>query len=211
MELQLRILANKRIGPHPIQILSVIYGTLLGDSHLEKRIDYVRISFQQENSNMEYLMWLWNHFKDYGYCSSVKPTLRIRIGKNGKIRRVCRFHTWTYSSLNFLLDEWYRGESKKRVPLNIEEYLTPLALACWAMDDGAKVGKGFKFSTNSFLKEDIEILSKALLNKYGIITTIQSAGVPDQWVLYIVVSSMPIFREIVKNYMVPSMYYKLGI
>lgn len=113
MEQQLRILANKRIGPHPIQILSVIYGTLLGDSHLEKRIDYVRISFQQENSNMEYLMWLWSHFKDYGYCSSVKPTLRIRIGKNGKIRRVCRFHTWTYSSLNFLFDEWYRGGSKK--------------------------------------------------------------------------------------------------
>jgi hypothetical protein len=48
------------------------------------------------------------------------------------------------------------------------------------MDDGAKVGKGFKFSTNCFLKEDIEILSKALLNRYSIVTTIQSAGVPDQ-------------------------------
>jgi hypothetical protein len=45
------------IGPHPLHILSVIYGTLLGgDSHLEKRINKVRISFALENSNVEYLM-----------------------------------------------------------------------------------------------------------------------------------------------------------
>jgi ubiquinol-cytochrome c reductase cytochrome b subunit len=44
-----------RIGPHSLEILSIIYGTLLGDSHIEKRSSNVRISFQQENSNVEYL------------------------------------------------------------------------------------------------------------------------------------------------------------
>lgn len=202
---------NKRIGPHPIQILHVIYGTLLGDSHLEKSIDNVRISFQQESSNMEYLIWLWNHFNQYGYCSPVKPTIQTRIGNKGRTRYICRFHTWTYSSFNFLYDEWYRGGSEKRVPLNIEEYLSPLALACWIMDDGAKIGNGFKFCTNSFLKEDIEILAKALLNKYGIQTAIHSAGVPNQWVLYVKLESMPILRKTVKNFMVESMNYKLGL
>lgn len=207
----IKIRANKIIGPHPIQVLSVIYGTLLGDSHLEKRIDNVRISFQQESNNMEYLIWLWSHFVKYGYCSPVKPTIQTRIGQNGKIRNVCKFHTWTYSSFNFLYDEWYRGGTKKRVPLNIEENLSPLALACWIMDDGAKVGKGFKFCTNGFLKEDIEILSAALSNKYGLNTTIHSAGVPNQWFLYVKVESMPVLRIIVKNHMVQSMYYKLGL
>jgi hypothetical protein len=47
---------NKRIGPHPSHIISIIYGTLLGDSYLEKRINNIRISFEQENNNMEYLM-----------------------------------------------------------------------------------------------------------------------------------------------------------
>jgi len=51
-----KLAGNKRIGPHPEHILSIIYGSLLGDSHLEKRINNVRISFQQENNNMEYLM-----------------------------------------------------------------------------------------------------------------------------------------------------------
>jgi len=48
--------ATSRIGPHPEHIIAIIYGTLLGDSQCEKRIDNVRISFQQENSNAEYLM-----------------------------------------------------------------------------------------------------------------------------------------------------------
>ncbi len=29
--------SNQRVGPHNIDILSVIYGSLLGDGHLEKR------------------------------------------------------------------------------------------------------------------------------------------------------------------------------
>jgi len=48
------------------------------------------------------------------------------------------------------------------------------------MDDGAKVGKGFKFCTNCFLKEDIQILSDALKNRYHILSTIHSAGVENQ-------------------------------
>jgi hypothetical protein len=48
--------SNKfKIGPHDQEILSIIYGTLLGDSHIEKRYNNVRLSFQQENKNVEYL------------------------------------------------------------------------------------------------------------------------------------------------------------
>jgi len=58
-----RTKAHKRYGPHNIDIISIIFGTLLGDSHAERR-SYntinkgrgTRISFQQENSNMEYLI-----------------------------------------------------------------------------------------------------------------------------------------------------------
>jgi hypothetical protein len=46
-------------------ILEIIFGTLLGDSHAERRsyttkngvkLGSTRISFQQENNNVEYLM-----------------------------------------------------------------------------------------------------------------------------------------------------------
>jgi len=48
------------------------------------------------------------------------------------------------------------------------------------MDDGTKVGKGFKFCTNAFLKEDIQLLSDALKNRYNITSSIQSAGIENQ-------------------------------
>jgi len=47
--------ALKRIGPHNLDILSIIYGTLLGHTQLEKRNNNVRFFFQQENINVEYL------------------------------------------------------------------------------------------------------------------------------------------------------------
>jgi len=51
-----RLLARHIIGPHPINILSIFYGSLLGDAHLDQGAGNVRISFQQESTNLEYLM-----------------------------------------------------------------------------------------------------------------------------------------------------------
>jgi len=53
------------------------------------------------------------------------------------------------------------------------------------MDDGAKVGSGMKFCTNAFLPEDIQLLSDALRTRYGLTTTVQSAGAKDQYNLYV--------------------------
>lgn len=48
----------KRIGPHNIDVLSLIIGSTLGDSHLEKRAGGIgtRVIFEQSNKNVEYLM-----------------------------------------------------------------------------------------------------------------------------------------------------------
>lgn len=78
------------------------------------------------------------------------------------------------------------------------------------MDDGSRVGKAFKFSTNSFSYNDCMILSKALLERYHIKTSIQSAGKENQYVLYVLKESMPKLREVVKPHIVSSMLYKLG-
>jgi hypothetical protein len=47
----------KRIGPHNQDFLSFIIGSILGDSHLEKRKGGLgtRIIFEQCQQNMEYL------------------------------------------------------------------------------------------------------------------------------------------------------------
>jgi hypothetical protein len=53
------------------------------------------------------------------------------------------------------------------------------------MDDAAKVGKGLKFSTNSFTYEECMCLVNALYNNFNIKASIQSAGVENQYIIYI--------------------------
>jgi hypothetical protein len=54
----IRIRADKRIGPHNIDILSILFGSLLGDGHAERRIkgNGTRITFYQEASHVSYLL-----------------------------------------------------------------------------------------------------------------------------------------------------------
>lgn len=97
-----RLPATSRVGPHNIDILSIIFGSLLGDSHGERRIigNGTRISFTQEANHKEYLLWLHHIVSAIGYCTPTIPKIQIRLGTGGKMRYILRFHTFTYSSLN---------------------------------------------------------------------------------------------------------------
>jgi ubiquinol-cytochrome c reductase cytochrome b subunit len=206
-----RVIAGSRVGPHNIDIISVFYGALLGDAHAERRVsgNGTRISFTQESNRVEYLLWLHKLIAELGYCNPNAPKIQSRLGVKGILRYVIRFHTYTYSSLNALHSAWY-VDNIKRVPDNIAEFLTPLALAIWIMDDGARVGQGLKLCTNSFTFEDTTRLAVVLNELYGLKAVVQSAGVPNQYIIYIWKESMPHLRELVRKYMVPSMLYKLG-
>lgn len=53
------------------------------------------------------------------------------------------------------------------------------------MDDGGRVGSGVKLATNSFTFEDTTRLSLVLNHKFGLKSSVQSAGVKDQYHIYI--------------------------
>lgn len=208
------ILVNKET-PLSIDILSIIYGSLLGDATAEKRKSgkATRIVFNQENTHEAYLLYLHKLVSDLGYTSNNIPKIKTRLGKHGKIRKYLKFNTWSYTSFNIIYDEWYKnvnGKNIKIVPNTIYNYLTPLALSIWIMDDGGKVGKGLKLATNSFSYKEVVYLSNILLDKYNIKSTIQKTGVENQYHLYIWAESMPILWNIVKDYIIPSMKYKFG-
>jgi ubiquinol-cytochrome c reductase cytochrome b subunit len=79
---------------------------------------------------------------------------------------------------------WYEKDIK-RVPSDIGIYLTPLALAVWIMDDGSKLGKGVKLSTNSFSYSECQFLVKILYDNFKLKANVQSAGKDNQFVIYI--------------------------
>lgn len=206
-----KIRADKRIGPHNFEILSIIFGSLLGDAYAERRVtgNGTRISFYQEGSHLSYLLWLHSKIVELGYCSTHIPSIKTRLGKKGIVRKVIRLHTWTYSNFNWIHDVWYVNGVKK-VPSIIGQYLTPLALAIWIMDDGGKLGQGLKLATNSFSYSDCLFLIKVLNDNFNIKSTVQKAGVPNQYYIYIWKESMPLLREIILPYIHPSMKYKLN-
>ena len=206
----IKIPANKRIGPHNIDILSIIFGSLLGDGYAEKKSNNTRITFQQEASHLEYGFWLHNYLVYLGYNNKKKPQITTRLGKKGKVRKLIRFRTWTYYSLNWIHDLFYINNIKK-VPFNIIEYLTPLALAIWIMDNGIKSSSGLKFCKNSFTYEDCLILQNTLYIKYKLKCTIQFSGIKNQYVIYIKKESIKDLYNIVNLYIVPSMKYKFNI
>lgn len=200
-------------GPLNENILSIIYGSLLGDGHLEKRKGGkgTRMCFYQEGSHKEYLLYLHSLISSLGYCNTNTPKISKRLGNKGKIREIIRFSTWTYRSLNKIKNEWYTIEGKKRVPESIEKVFTPLLLAIWIMDDGSKIQKSLKLCTNDLVLNDIEYLGKLLYKKYNIETSIHKTGVENQYNFYIKTNSMDKLRKIVLPYIVPSMKYKISI
>jgi hypothetical protein len=48
--------SSQRIGPHNINVISLIVGSLLNNSYIEKRGYGIRIIFIKHNDNVEYLM-----------------------------------------------------------------------------------------------------------------------------------------------------------
>jgi ubiquinol-cytochrome c reductase cytochrome b subunit len=123
---------------------------------------------------VDYLKDLWAAFSGSGYCSNLEPEVQTRLGDKGQTRYLYRFKTWTFSSFNFYRDFFYveanplTGEKARQIiPHNIEEYLTPLVLAAWIMDDGTASSYGLRLCTHCFSLEDHQILIKALHSRYG--------------------------------------------
>jgi hypothetical protein len=53
------------------------------------------------------------------------------------------------------------------------------------MDDGSKINKGLKFSTNSFTYNDCLKLVEVLNKNFHIKASVQSAGSKDQYIIYV--------------------------
>ena len=204
-----------RIGPHNIDILSIIFGSLLGSAHLEKDGHGVCFAFFQSISHAEFLLWLHSKISSLGYCKSAIPQIHSRLHFDGSLRYSFRFRTFTFSSFLWIYDAFYLSHNsikRKIVPSFLSSYLTPLALAVWIMDDGSYIpNKGLKFSTNSFTLDEVKFLGSILSDLYSVSFSIHKTGAINQYNLYLPKKSFDSLIPIVQPYFHPSMYYKLGL
>jgi hypothetical protein len=211
------IRAKNRIGPHDQDVIYVIIGSLLGHGYCNKKtIEGCRIYFRQSSIHKDYLIWLYEFFYTKGYCSNLKPRL-YRRRLNYMVHTGYEFNTYTFRSFNWIHKLFYH-KGKKVISRNIENYITPLSLAIWIMDDGGWTKYGVRLSTNAFSYDEIIILTDILRRKFRLEVTIQKLSKPkvqnkceEKYSIYIKSISIPILIKTVRPYIHPSMLYKIGI
>lgn len=211
----IKIGSADRIGPHNLDVISLIVGSLLGgNTFLEKRrIGFaIRIIFVKCNNNVAFLMWFHMFLAKRGYCNPNKPKLSKIIAKGNKVLFSYCISSYSFSSFYWLFKMFYR-DNIKIIPRNLGNYLTPLALAIWFLEvpiGPYGLGNKAKLATEFHVsREDFKYLSK-IFKKYNIDTIIQSKGGNLGGTLYIKTSSISTFSKIVKPNILPSLYYKLN-
>lgn len=206
--------AINRIGPHPEDVISCLIGGLLGNANANARtIDGVRFCYRQSIIHQEYLIFLYQFFYERGYCSNLAPRKYTRKLVNKTTKEVkeyygYEFNTFTFRSFKWIYELFYKKGKKIISPL-IEQYLTPLALAVWIMDDGGFANPGVRLATYCFSLEEVKILVNILTKVYSLNCTIQNVN--GKYNIYITKESIPKLREIVLPHIVPSMLYKLNV
>jgi len=220
-----RTKAIHRIGPHNIDMLSVLICGMLGDwcGHILKTQagSSVRFSVEQSINNSAYIHHLTDLFNSWGYCSYIVPKLIKKIenkDKNSKLfnKRSDRFNyrltLFTFSTLVWIYDSFYieeDGKNIKKVPRWIDEYITPIGLAHWIMQDGSRQNnEGIYIATHSFTYEECDYLCKILAKKYRLKATVIKTGHVNQWRISIWKESMVTLVSIVKPYIINEMKYK---
>lgn len=191
-------------------ILSIINGCLLGDSYGEKVKDgkETRFIIYQEGSHKDYLYILHKLILDLGFCKKEVPKIKSRLGKGGKIKQTIKFETFSNEIFNSIYNEWYK-ESKKVIPSKFELYLTPLCLAIWIMDYRCvATNKGLNLRINNFRFKEVYNLVYLLEKKYDLKSSIEKIG-ENEYNIYILKESIIKLNLIVKDYIVPSMKYKI--
>ena len=198
-------LSMVRLAPYPY---SVIIGLLLSDggiSFSSKNSKNGRLHFKQSINKANYLWFVFNILSHY--CSRGPQLItNIRLGKK---HNALYFFSRTMPCITELYYLFY-SKGVKKVPNNIYDLLTPVAIAHSIMGDGSSTSAGgIRIGTDSFSVKDCIKLVNVLIIRYNISTTIQiqKNGTPR---LYIGIRSKELLIPLVKPHMVPSMYYKLG-
>jgi len=206
-----KVKAKNRIGPHNIDTLSIILGSLLGNGKMTKLVEGSKLEVRV--TNKEYALWFYKFFYNRGYTSNLQPrqytnTLR---SKEGTEYYGYEFNTFTFRSFNWIHRMFY-NKGRKVIPGNIYEYLTPLALAVWIMDDESISNFGIRLATNSLKIKELKLLQEVLKTKYNLETTIQNIYIKDQYTIYIQIKKKSVnnLRNIVGPYIHFCMLHKLG-
>lgn len=190
----------------------IVVGSLLGDLHARKRSLNTYLKFEQGVVHKEYLLGLYEQFKDY--CSACPNIYNPKPDKRtGRVYSAIYFRTYSLPCFNKYYNLFYR-DGIKIVPQNIAELLTLRSLAFWICEDGKNFkGAGLTLCTDSFTVAEVQLLREALKNNFNVNTSIHKISRANGAVcerIYIDKTSLEEIKPLLKEHMHESMLYKIG-
>jgi LAGLIDADG DNA endonuclease family protein/cytochrome b/b6/petB-like protein len=187
----------------------------LGAAKAEERYNYKLSLFTFSN-----LVWIYDAFYNKTYLN------QFNYPAAGDALQDPLHLLWEDSSAMFSYEASAKGETaqdmdksrnivkvniKKCVPIFISDYLSPVGLSHWIMQDGSyQKGQGVNIATNNFSYEECLFLANTLTNKYKLKTSVIKTGTVDQWRISIWKKSLPLLIEIVGPHIIPEMKYKIN-
>jgi hypothetical protein len=153
----------------------ILYGSMLGDAG---RKSTHRIKFVHGGPQRDYLFWKYEQFKNVSSTPKGTPNVN-KIYKEDHI-------TWSFyinsNSDVTVCNKLFYQSGPKEVYKEIEQYMSPLAIAVWYSDDGdtawnyqrrmknphVNYSPVFAFCTESFSTKSCENLCDILYSKYNI-------------------------------------------
>jgi hypothetical protein len=193
--------------------MDIIYGCLLGDLHAEKRNinGNTRLQFRYSSKYNDYINHLYSVFKDF--TGSPPINLSYFDNRPNKMERYysVKFQTLSLPCFNIFRNIFYNENGVKIIPLNYSDYLTPRGLAYWIMDDGyySTNTNGIYLCTDSFTLVENELLVNILNTKFNFNAAIHKHTNGNR--IYIPSGNIESLISLVKPFMLPLFYYKLGL
>jgi hypothetical protein len=155
--------------------------------------------------------YIWHVYRNLSpYCGRL-PFLNIGFRKNVPYPFM-QVLTRSYPALTVLHELFYLGKPTEKgytkiITNDLLQYLNPISLAYWAMDDGVWYPKGFYLYTESFTFHECYKLVAMLHYRFGLYCTIHLHG--GKPMIKIATCSMSLFRSIVAPHFHQCMLYKL--
>jgi len=186
---------------------SILFGIILGDGYLQKTgKKNARLRLEHGGKQKEYLLW---KVKKIGKLFQGKPKYLERVHPISKRR----YSYWRHQSQStpYLgkLRKIFYPDGKKRIPEDLEKYLTPLGLAVWYMDDGYYYLRdrcSYLYLGNVSRKE-AEIVAQTFFRKFNISSQVKQKK--KGYAIYFSPRETQKLKNLIKDYILPQFNYKL--
>lgn len=197
------------------ELKGFLTGLILGDGCIDKGV--TKRAFEIKSINNDFIIQIYN---DLISCTNFDVELKgypslTKGGVNHKRYLTLRVkaHPWFAKKYHHFYDDMRRRVVSKEAML----WLTPRGLACWYMSDGyvCHVGKTkgnitrryVDICTDRYKKNTVEALQNMMFTRFGIKTSIIKRS--NAYRLRILKDSYEDFFNAIREYIVPSMSYKM--